>query len=131
MAAAPKEAAMVRGWLAAGGVLLALMATPAAACRVGGDDLIFDLAPVTPEGERFATVAKVRLEGEHPGSAFRPELWEQPRGFPVGTARVLEVVRGPALPAEIPVYLEVLTSCSNFFRKPADRSSPAATSWAA
>ncbi|MFN3582871.1 hypothetical protein [Phenylobacterium sp.] len=110
---------MVRGWLAAGGIVLALMATPAAACRLGGDVLIFEAAaPETPPGERFATVARVRLEGERPDLKANLADLADPRGFPVGTARVLEVVRGPAPPPELPAYIAALTSCSDPFVGP-------------
>jgi len=92
-------------------------ATPASACRVGGDDLIFVERPTPPTGDQFSTIAQGILSGEKPGPDLRPTT-DSPRGFLVGALEVRNVFRGPRLPKRLPAYLEVVTSCSNFFRGP-------------
>lgn len=89
--------------------------TAASACRVGGDNFIVRESPTPPNAAPFTTIARVRVVGQFPGDHPRGSYMSQ-RGARVGSATVDRVLRGPALPDEIPVYLAVPSSCSYFLR---------------
>jgi len=87
----------------------------AAACRYGTDELLVWDLTMPPDTVRFSTIALVNLKVDPSPGSPTPAGWDE-RGARVGMARVKEVMRGPTLPNEIPVYLAVLTSCSDFVR---------------
>lgn len=105
------------GPIVAMALAFSLLAGSAVACRIGGDDFLHvDITQGPPEGARYASIALVHLEGKNGGPQALLGALDSKRGLIVGTATVLKVERGPVLPATLPVYLAMLTSCSNFGR---------------
>lgn len=105
------------GIFAAAILAVSLSTGPAAACRVGGDDLlVVEMLRPPPETPRHSSILLVELDGHDRRGDL--EAARTVRGFRVGSVRVLKVERGPKPPPAVPVYLEVLTSCSNFGRSP-------------
>jgi hypothetical protein len=110
---------MLRGPIGAAVMIVGItvaLAGPAAACRVGGDQIIFNEAP-KPELSG-ATVIHVRFLNS--GSSF--ERWEERMpynelGILVGVARVTRTTAG-APDGWFPIYAGVTSCTHGFFGRP-------------
>lgn len=96
--------------------LVALLPTPAAACRVGWDQHLFEERPAPPDRLTGAQVIRVRFSNARPGIDPFPRMRPNPAGNDlthtlIGLAHRIDE-RGDARP--FPVYAMV-TSCSGFW----------------
>lgn len=99
---------IVRSTLAVLAAALAIAASPAVACRIGGDQLLFDTRPSPP----LAKAQVVRVHFTNVGPAYDQALRRYP--FYNGTFRVLIGVATPHRGRPFPVSASV-TSCTHGF----------------
>lgn len=100
---------MMRMQFLVGALALSAVGGSSHACRIGQEVMVFAERPSPPNGERHSSIAKAELISRGPSPAAAPEAG---RGYLVASAHVSDTVRGPQLPASLPIYLPGISSCT-------------------